>query len=744
MSVAPPPAEPGRSPVAFRPYVDDSSRLPELTWQAVGLGALLGIIFGASSLYLSLKVGLTVSASIPVAVLSIGLFRAMGRGSGKILENNIAQTTGSAGESIAFGIGVTMPALMILGYDLELTRVMLVACLGGLLGILMMIPLRRAFVVNQHGTLPYPEGTACAKILVAGEEGGAGAKTVAAGFGLAFVYQVLMDGLKLWKLDPAHAFRAYRGGVVSLEASPTLLGVGYIIGPKIAATMVAGGLLSAMVLTPAFAMADPTRIAADPEAPAAYLKAMQTLGGDIRNDYILYIGAGAVTTGGLISLIQSLPLIGASLSGALRDVRGKRAGNGSAGSIRRTDRDLPLWVVFVGGAALVAVIAGTSLFPTDLPGKLAGAFLVVLFGFLFVTVSSRLTGEIGSSSNPISGMTVATLLLTCLAFVSVGWVGPDYRLAALSIAGIVCVAASNGGTTSQDLKTGFLVGATPSSQQIAILIGAFSSAIAIGAILLVLNDAGTIYSSKPENLPDAVATFPAKPEVEVGPDGKEYRVWRVTEAADGVKPGKYLASADGKVAYLVDPAINGRLEARDDGTRVTKYTAPKATLMALIIDGIMSGRLPWGKVILGVFIAIVLHLSGVPALAFAVGVYLPISTTMPIFVGGLVRSLIERSRRGRSGDPDSSPAVLLASGYIAGGAIAGILVAILAVIPGAATQLDLSARLAEGWAEASSPSLIAFGILTAVLALVGAGVLFRGEAPPAGVVEGLVARDDEE
>ena len=441
MSVqTPPPAETpseglGSAGPVHRPYVPANIEMPELTWSAVLLGAILGIVFGASSLYLVLRVGMTVSASIPVAVLSITVFRAfskiLGTRPATILENNIVQTAGSAGESIAFGVGVTMPALMILGYDMELVRVMLVAALGGLLGILMMIPLRRAFIVKQHGSLTYPEGTACAKVLIVGEQGGSSAKTVFVGFGLAFVYQVLMQSLRLWEEYPAKAIKGFKGAVVSLESSPVLMGVGYIIGFRISCVMVAGGMLAALVLTPAIAFFGGA--ATTPIFPGTKLISEMSPK-DIRDAYILYIGAGAVATGGIISLFQALPLILSSIGSGLRDIRLSKGGE-AADRADRTDRDLPLWMVGLGSLALVAAIAATDLMPTDLAGRLVGAAMVVLFGFLFVTVSSRLTGEIGSSSNPISGMTVATLLLTCLIFVLMGWIGPSYRLAALSIAG---------------------------------------------------------------------------------------------------------------------------------------------------------------------------------------------------------------------------------------------------------------------------------------------------------------------
>jgi putative OPT family oligopeptide transporter len=720
-------------------------QLPELTGSAVLLGAVLGIIFGASSLYLVLRVGMTVSASIPVAVLSITVFRAFshafGTRSASILENNIVQTTGSAGESIAFGVGVTMPALMILGYDLDLTRVVLVATLGGLLGILMMIPLRRAFIVKQHGLLTYPEGTACAKVLIVGEQGGTNAKTVFAGFGLAFLYQIAMQGLKLWQEYPQKAIKGFQAAVVALEASPVLMGVGYIIGFRISCVMVGGGLLAALVLTPAIAFFGAN-------APTPIFPGTKTIASmspkEIRDAYILYIGAGAVATGGIISLFQALPLIASSIGSGLRDLRGSSQAGGSG----RTERDLPLWLVGVGCLALVVVIAATHLMPTDLPGRIVGAIMIVLFGFLFVTVSSRLTGEIGSSSNPISGMTVATLLLTCLIFVLLGWVGPVYRLAALSIAAIVCIAASNGGTTSQDLKTGFLIGATPRAQQIAILIGALTSALVIGGSLLLLNTASTIYTQKAEHLPtvratEADLTQEGRPiETEKGPDGQEYRVWRVVNPTPGVQAGKYLVDDSGQARYLIDPAINGRVDQRDDGSKVTKYDAPKATLMALIIDGIMNGKLPWGLVLLGVMIAIVMQLAGVPALAFAVGVYLPLSTSVPIFVGGLIRAAVDWIKKTEADESDSSPAVLLSSGYIAGGAIAGILIAIMAIVPSVSTRLDLSRQLPREWNDSPWPALVAFGAMMLVLFLVGIGVLMKS-AEPAGLEKGITGREED-
>src|ERR1041385_2425681 len=501
-------------PPQFEPYIPAERHLRELTTVPVIMGTILGMIFGASSLYLVLKVGLTVSASIPVAVISITLFRILsklGARDATILENNIVQTAGSAGESIAFGVGVTMPAIMILGFDLEITRVMLVAVLGGLLGILMMIPLRRALIVAQHGLLKYPEGTACAEVLKAGaseesiaaasdsakEEmaklGGqaTSAKTIFAGFGIGFIYKAMNVAFRWWKDTPERVFGApFAAGSVSAEISPELLGVGYIIGPRIASIMCGGGVLAYLVLIPAikFFGSGMTTALAPGTVPISEMSP-----GQIRSAYVLYIGAGAVAAGGIISLFRSLPTIWHGLKGGLADLRG---GQSATANAPRTDRDLSMKFVLGGIILLIALI---MIFPQlNLRWNIIGAVLIVAFGFLFVTVSSRLTGEIGSSSNPISGMTVATLLLTCLVFLIIGWTAPPYFVTALSIGGIVCIASSNGGTTSQDLKTGFLVGSTPKLQQIAILVGALASAIVLGPTLLELNKAGTVYVPVPD------------------------------------------------------------------------------------------------------------------------------------------------------------------------------------------------------------------------------------------------------
>ncbi|MBS0266629.1 MAG: oligopeptide transporter, OPT family [Planctomycetes bacterium] len=690
-----------------KPYVSDAENMPEFTWGPLLVGAILGIVYGASSLYLVLKVGMTVSASIPVAVLSITLFRFISKIFGirpaTILENNIVQTTGSAGESIAFGVGVTMPAVMLLGFDMEIGHVMLVALLGGLLGILMMIPLRRALIVKQHGTLKYPEGTACADVLIVGEEGGTNAKTVFTGFGLAFVYQWCVQSFKLWKDTPGLALKFYRGAVVDAEASPALFGVGYIIGPRTASIMMSGGILAALVLTPAIKLfGDSLDQPLFPELMIKPKLISEMAPPEIRKNYILYIGAGAVATGGLISLVQALPLIFGSIRSGLSDLT-RSAGDQSQGG-KRSERDLPMWIVIAGSIALVAVITLTP----SLRMNWVGSLLVVACGFFFATVSSRLTGEIGSSSNPISGMTVATLLLTCLVFLLLGWTTPTDRVAALSVAAIVCIAASNAGTTSQDLKTGFLLGATPKWQQLAILVGAISSSLVIGWTLVKLNDAGTVYTQ--QDLP--AITLPAETvagltvrEKPRGPeitDTAEYRVWHApTGNPDGVPQGKYLVADDGKLAYLCDPSINGVITKRDDGEAVQKFDAPKTRLMALIIDGILNQKLPWGLVLIGAFIAIMMQLAGVSALPFAVGVYLPIATSFPIFLGGIARYISDRITGRTEAEGDSSPGVLFSSGYIAGGSVAAILIIFINLIPGVARVLDVGRLFGEKWADES-------------------------------------------
>jgi putative OPT family oligopeptide transporter len=745
---------------AHRAYIPAVTKLPEFTLRAIITGTLLGIIFGASSLYLVLKVGITVSASIPVAVISITLFRLLSKfrvRDASILEHNISQTAGSAGESIAFGVGVTMPAILILGFDLEVTRVLVVGVLGGLLGILMMIPLRRALIVAQHGELKYPEGTACAEVLKAGASpesraaadpaavdakiGGISAKTIFTGFGIGLAYKALNVAFKGWKdVASTGTFGApLKGGSAAVEVSPELLGVGYIIGPRVAAMMFAGGFMTYLLLIPliTFFGSIGSGVLPPGTAPIAGMTP-----GQIRNDYVLYIGAGAVAAAGIISLIRSIPLILHGIRGGLKDVAAARAGKASTD---RRDQDLSLKFVGIGILVLLAVI---MLVPS-LHMNLLGALLIVIFGAFFVTVSSRLTGEIGSTSNPISGMTIAALMLTCLVFLIVGWTGGTYYITALSVGGIVCIAASNGGTTSQDLKTGFLVGATPKLQQYSILIGAAASALLMGPILLQLNKTATVYvpaaEVAPAGLTTDVAALGETRESLAGPQAKDdtasYRVWHKT-GLDGGPAGKYLVDDSGKAVWLVDPGINGTHTTRPDGTEVRKFDAPKATLVSYIIKGILDRELPWDLILFGAAIAVLMEISGVHSLAFAVGVYLPISTTAPIFIGGLIRWAIDRRLR-RQPDmkdldetqfgarTDRGPGVLFSSGYIAGGAIAGILIAFLAGVLG-----NFDAAL-QRWAVAHNPffegaqsdllSLLPFVLLVVLLWQVASGRWLAGK-----------------
>lgn len=716
------------TPPGFKPYIPASANLPEMTPRALIMGILLGMVFGASSLYLVLKVGLTVSASIPVAVIAITLFglaKKMGGKDSTILENSITQTAGSAGESIAFGLGVTMPAIMILGFDLEISRVMLVGVLGGLLGILLMIPMRRAMIVDQHKELKYPEGTACAEVLKAAatetsraaageirEEGSDAARDakrramiIFGGFTVGLLYKVANISLKGWKDTTNFEFGApLKAGSVGAEVSPELLGVGYIIGPRIAMTMAAGGVLSYLLLIPMIKFFGD--LLTVPLSPATTL--IRDMGADdIRNAYVLYIGAGAVAAGGLISLARAMPMIWNGLRKGLAGMGKGAVASADAGL--RTDQDIPMKWVVIGCLAIIAVIT----FATPLHMNFLGALLILVFGFLFATVSSRLTGEVGSSSNPISGMAVATLLFTCLIFLVMGWTGGQYYVTALSVGAIVCIAASNAGTTSQDLKTGYLVGATPKMQQYAILCGALASALMLGPILLKLNDASTVYVPAAQVAPGlkvdaSLLTATAQLQgPQAASDSKTYKVWQKTDTVGGPS-GKYLVADDGSLAYLVDPGINGTHTTRPDGTEVKKYDAPKAVLMSYIIKGILDQQLPWTLVLLGVMIAVVLEMAGVQALAFSVGVYLPLVSTAPIAVGGAIRWAVDRRNKklpqyaALNGEQmqaagDRSSGVLLSSGYIAGGALAGIIIAISA---GVMTNFD---TMMSDWASAYNP-----------------------------------------
>jgi putative OPT family oligopeptide transporter len=593
----------------FQPYVADAASMAEFTTKAIVLGVLFGLLFGASTVYLGLRAGLTVSASIPIAVLAISVLKKLGGST--ILENNIVQTIGSAGESVAGGVVFTIPALIFLVPDgpkyFNYLQITMLAFAGGILGVLMMVPLRRALIVKEHGVLPYPEGTACAEVLVAGERGGKLAALVFGGLGFGALWKSLSWIFNLFLTQVGYSFprsSQFPNATLDVDISPEYMGVGYVIGPRIAGTMFAGGVLSWLVLLPLLSILGAAittpfppihpNFANNPATGQPFLIS-EMAPGQIWSAYIRYIGAGAVLAAGLITLSRTLPTI---VSSAREGLKGLGAGVGAVQ--RRTERDVPITVVLAGSLLLAVFLAVMPGLPTQ--GNVVAAILVVVFGFFFATVSSRITGLIGSSSNPISGMTIATLIITCIIFVALGWTGDAYGPVAISVGAIVCIAAANAGNTSQDLKTGYIVGATPFYQQMGLAIGVVTSSFIIGMTMLYL-----------------------------------HKVFGIGSAA---------------------------------------VAAPQATLMATIIKGLLSQNLPWGLVLVGVFISVTLELCGIHSLSFAVGAYLPIATTAPIFAGGLVRWWVER-RTGATSESDISSGTLFSSGLIAGGSLAGILFAIL-------------------------------------------------------------------
>ncbi len=646
------------APAGFKPYVGDEERLPELTFRALVVGSVLGLIFGASSVYLALRVGLTVSASVPIAVISITLFRAFSKalgGRASILENCVVQTTGSAGESIAAGVAFTLPALVLLGFELDWTRTLLLSLCGGIVGVLMMIPLRRYLIVKEHGVLTYPEGTACAEVLMAGEERGAQAGLVFKGLFAGALFKLATAVHKLWPAVPELHIPKLKGGLVSCDISPELMGVGYIIGYRSSAIMVGGGLLSSLVLIPAIALFGDGRM--EPLFPAsALISDMPPTGSDgIWGRYIRYIGAGAVAAGGIINLIKALPTIIDSFRSSFRDMRLADGGGGDGRP--RTERDIPISMV-LGGSLLLALFMSFLPQLRAVPGfwvALMSALAIIVFGFFFSVVSSRITGELGSSSNPVSGMAIATLMGTCLVFIAFGWTGHAYTAAALSIGTVVCIASSNAGTTSQDLKTSFIVGGTPWKQQVAIMVGVVTSVMVIGWTLQFLN---RNHSSVQEASYEVVLEA-ASGETQKGLDGATYRLARAG-GLDGIPDGTYLIDDAGRVRYRLQEGIGS-----------AKAPAPQATLMSLVIKGILTQKLPWGLVLLGVFTSILMEIIGVPALAFAVGMYLPLESTTPVFVGGLARKAVD-VYRGSDSESDAGPGVLFSSGLVAGGSILGL------------------------------------------------------------------------
>ncbi len=654
-------------PAEFRTYVSTHETLKEFTLRAVVLGALFGLLFGAVTVYVGLRAGLTVSASIPISVLSISILRAFGRST--ILENNIVQTTGSAGESLAAGVMFTIPALIFLGFGSEFTfwRTFPLALLGGWLGVLFMVPLRRQLIVKEHGNLSFPEGTACADVLVAGERGGSFAGRVFWGLGLGGVYTFLMNTFQMWTSQPEARPSWFPGASFRAAITSEYLGVGYIIGPRVSGILFAGGIVSWLVMMPAIKFYGQLG-GNTPIYPSTIPISLMTPD-DIWRSYIRPMGAGAVAAAGLITLLRTLPTIISALRAGLKDARVE---GGDAEAASRIERDVPMrWVIV--GSILIVVMMWVLLTFHPMQGAatawyqniFAGIFVVV-FGFLFVTVAGRISGLLGNSSNPISGMSIATLMATCAIFFLAGWTSPNYAVLALMIGGVVCIAAAIAGATSQDLKTGYLVGATPFWQQMALLVGVTVSTVAIGATLNLMNSGLEKYIPTPiavniQALPQGVkierASYTYK--------NKSYVL--VNSLGSGTIP-------DGE--YLYD-ASTERIEYQwAQGIGSDKAPAPQARLMATVINGILNQRLPWRLVLMGVALVIAVEILGVRSLAFATGSYLSIATTGAMFAGGLVRWLVEATTK-KKDESEASPGALYSSGLIAAGGVFGLLGIIL-------------------------------------------------------------------
>ncbi|MGA7709158.1 MAG: oligopeptide transporter, OPT family [Acidobacteriaceae bacterium] len=687
------------SSTEFQPYVKPNDSRPEFTFRAIFLGCIFGILFGAVTVYVGLRAGLTVAASIPIAVLSISVLRALGRAS--ILENNIVQTTGNAGQSIAAGVIFTLPALIFLGFDLEYSRIFFLALLGGWLGVFFMIPLRRELIVKEHGHLTYPEGTACADVLLAGERGGSFASRVFWGLGLGGLYTLFQNEslFSAWPGTPNYEPKWLSGSAIRADATPEYLGVGYIIGPRVAGTIFAGGVFSWLVLMPAihFFGAHFT----GPIYPGTQPISQMTPS-DLWAAYVRPMGAGAVAAAGILTLLRTVPTIWGAFREGLATIGKSRA---AAAAELRTDRDFPMSVV-VGGSVLLVVLMFLFLTFKPVPGaqtsllaNLAASLLVVIFGFLFVTVSSRIVGLIGSSANPISGMTIATLMATSAIFLVKGWTAPAFGALAITIGGVVCIASANAGDTSQDLKTGFLIGATPWKQQLALLIGVCISTISIGVTLTAMNKG--LEEFRPTNVPYNLAQPTDGVTVQQQHfSRREFRV-KLANGKEQIDNGSNyvllnaLGShklADGK--YLFNPAT-GHIEVQwIEGIGSERAAAPQARLMATVINGILTRQLPWGLIWLGVFLVIVVELLGVRSLSFAVGAYLSIGTTLAIFCGGVVRWMIDRAVAGDGTAPGAlegeiSPGSLYASGLIAAGGIVGLLGVALKLYESATEHFDI-------------------------------------------------------
>jgi len=691
--------------VPFRPLVPPAESPPELTPRALILGAILGIVFGAASTYLALRVGLTVSASVPIAVLAIWALRPR-NGQRAILEHNIVQTTGSAGESVAAAVVFSVPALIFLGWPLEVGLTTLIAITGGCLGVLMMVDLRRYLIVQEHGKLRYPEGVAAAQIIQAGEKGGTSAKKVFVGLGFGAGFKALQAVFGGVKPSLAAAVPGFKGAEVACDVAPELMGVGYIIGYRTSLMMVAGSLLASFVLVPAIVLFGSGL--ETPLAPATEL-IRDMAPGDVWHNYVRHIGAGAVAAGGLFALARALPAIGKSLSASAAALR---RGGASMASTLRTERDTPMPVLAIGALAIVLFIWLVPAFEMTL----LGALLILVLGFLFSVVSSRITGEVGSSSCPLSGMTIGVLMATCGIFLLTGREGSQYARLALIVGAVVCIAISNAGTCSQDLKTGYLLGATPVRQQGALLVGVITSVLAVGWTTWLLNRAETEDRALLQPFPVSVERASAAAETE-GLDGRTYKFVRLElEAVPAGLPAG---------TYLVDPATNQAVLEREDGIGAGRLQAPQAKLMATVIDGLLNRRLPWDLILLGVAIAIFVELLGFRSLTFAVGVYLPLASTMPVFLGGLVRKIADWRYR-RVPDADDEPeGTLWSSGLIAGASIVGILAALQSFLHGFDKEAFLHPSLAFLSALPTSPTDW-FGVV--VIVAIG-WLMFRGARP---------------
>src|SRR5947209_10661447 len=639
------------APKAFTPYVPPGDLRPEFTPRAIVLGGLFGILFGAVTVYVGLRAGLTVSASIPIAVLSISLLRALGKST--ILENNIVQTTGSAGESVAGGVIFTLPALIFLGFGMDYWRIFLLALIGGWLGVFFMIPLRRQLIVKEHGNLLYPEGTACADVLIAGDKGGSIASRVFYGLGLGALYTLFQNGalFSVWPDTPAITPKNFPGASLRCNTTSEYLGVGYIIGPRIAGVLFSGGVFAWLVVMPAIKFFGGHATVYPGTIPIDQMTSI-----DLWKSYIRPMGAGAVAAAGLITLLKTTPTIIAALRAGAKDL-GKGAKD--VAGVLRTDKDMSMKVA-LGGALLVMIMMWAMLTFKPVPGaynsggaNVAAAIFVVIFGFLFVTVSSRITGLIGTSSNPISGMAIATLMATCAVFLILHWTAAAFGALAISIGGVVCIASANAGNTSQDLKTGYLVGATPRNQQIGLLVGVAISVLAIGLTLIGMNKGLAYYKAMS---PIAININDLPPGVDIQSksldlDHPQIRVRTTDQGEISKAAGNYwLLNAlgskelpDGK--YLYDPQTQKIDVQWVQGIGSEKAPAPQARLMATVISGILNQRLPWGLVMLGVFLVVGVELLGIRSLSFAVGFYIDIGTTAAMFAGGLVRVLVEATTK---------------------------------------------------------------------------------------------------